>query len=369
MNGKECVALCLPVSLMLAFLSLSSVSSVTAAPQDAAIGVEVGDWAEYGEVIVEWNSTDPNATPDPELIAWNQTAWFRNVVTNIVSQQIYFEQVTQLKNDTPTTSNLYVNIGTGAGSGTLHYVPAELFAGDWLYPESLDVNPASVNETVLRESASVTRLVNHLNFETLDLSRPGETVSIAISYYWDRATGILTERRAAFVNQTTSYVTSWIRSDKIVDTNLWSGDETERPTANAGNNRVVYNGSSVEFDASASSDNTGIVSYQWLFGDGATGEGLVATHVYDHIGEYYAVLIVSDASGNMAFDAVGVVVQAPPSNGEEPPPQNGSELLAIGVVATIIVVVVVWLLWSRRKRRLKVRARPAKSRLTTRRQV
>lgn len=39
------------------------------------------------------------------------------------------------------------------------------------------------------------------------------------------------------------------------------------PVANAGKNQTIYAGSSITFDASNSTDNVGIVSYEWDFGD------------------------------------------------------------------------------------------------------
>jgi PKD repeat protein len=52
---------------------------------------------------------------------------------------------------------------------------------------------------------------------------------------------------------------------------------------------------SVSFDASASYDPDGLVSsYRWSFGDGASGSGMLATHVYAAPGTYTAQLTVED---------------------------------------------------------------------------
>lgn len=54
----------------------------------------------------------------------------------------------------------------------------------------------------------------------------------------------------------------------------------------------------VYFDATASYDPDGmIVTYEWSFGDGATGEGITTTHIYETPGSYEAGLTVSDESG------------------------------------------------------------------------
>jgi PKD repeat protein len=52
---------------------------------------------------------------------------------------------------------------------------------------------------------------------------------------------------------------------------------------------------SVSFDASASYDPDGLVSsYRWSFGDGASGSGMLVTHVYAAPGTYTAQLTVED---------------------------------------------------------------------------
>ncbi|NNE69456.1 MAG: DNRLRE domain-containing protein [Rhodothermales bacterium] len=55
------------------------------------------------------------------------------------------------------------------------------------------------------------------------------------------------------------------------------------------------------FDASGSSDADGtITSYAWDFGDGGTGSGVQATHVYSNVGQYTARLTVTDNDGRQA---------------------------------------------------------------------
>ncbi|GJM63802.1 glycoside hydrolase family 48 protein [Persicobacter diffluens] len=52
---------------------------------------------------------------------------------------------------------------------------------------------------------------------------------------------------------------------------------------------------SVTFDASASSDPNGDeLTYQWNFGDGTNGQGVLVDHVYTVAGEYEVQLVVSD---------------------------------------------------------------------------
>ncbi|MEN8238323.1 MAG: PKD domain-containing protein [Actinomycetota bacterium] len=53
----------------------------------------------------------------------------------------------------------------------------------------------------------------------------------------------------------------------------------------------------VDFDASASSDDGTIVSYDWDFGDGSIGTGVMTSHSYAAAGSYTAMLTVTDDAG------------------------------------------------------------------------
>jgi PKD repeat protein len=52
----------------------------------------------------------------------------------------------------------------------------------------------------------------------------------------------------------------------------------------------------------------GLVSFEWDFGDGATGTGETATHAYTNPGDYTVTLTVKDAAGNQATDTLTVTV-------------------------------------------------------------
>jgi PKD repeat protein len=80
------------------------------------------------------------------------------------------------------------------------------------------------------------------------------------------------------------------------------------PIANAGADQTVGEDTSVTFDASGSSDNVGIVSYEWDFGDGTTGTEKTPTHTYPDLGVYTMTLTVKDGAGNIGTDMVTVAV-------------------------------------------------------------
>ena len=61
------------------------------------------------------------------------------------------------------------------------------------------------------------------------------------------------------------------------------------------------NAGTVDFDASSSTDDTGIGSYRWSFGDGKTGSGKIIRHVYSAPNQFYSVtLTVYDLAGQSA---------------------------------------------------------------------
>lgn len=69
----------------------------------------------------------------------------------------------------------------------------------------------------------------------------------------------------------------------------------------------------VEFDGSSSSDDGTIMSYQWDFGDGSSGEGMVLEHTYENPGQYLATLTVVDDQGLSAVsEALGIEVVTDP---------------------------------------------------------
>jgi hypothetical protein len=81
------------------------------------------------------------------------------------------------------------------------------------------------------------------------------------------------------------------------------------PIANAGQNQTVALGATVTFNGGSSTDNTGIASYSWSFGDGFAGTGATVTHVYSALGAYNATLTVVDSAGNSASSRITVTVQ------------------------------------------------------------
>jgi predicted secreted protein with PEFG-CTERM motif len=82
-----------------------------------------------------------------------------------------------------------------------------------------------------------------------------------------------------------------------------------KPVPNAGQNQTVIVGMSVTLNGTASSDNTGIASYIWDFGDGTNGMGPTPIHNYTNIGTYVAKLTVVDLAGNRETSSSTVSIE------------------------------------------------------------
>ncbi len=107
-----------------------------------------------------------------------------------------------------------------------------------------------------------------------------------------------------------------------LDTITVTVQDGDPPTADAGGPYSGEVGSLITFDATGSSDDSGIQSYHWIFGDSSggaadlayTGEGSRVRHFYREAGSYPVTLTVTDNTGKRDTMAttVGVTVADPP---------------------------------------------------------
>ncbi|MGM0591911.1 MAG: PKD domain-containing protein [Halobacteriota archaeon] len=85
-------------------------------------------------------------------------------------------------------------------------------------------------------------------------------------------------------------------------------DNTD-PTADAGSDQTTDEDTVVHFDAAGSTDDIGVASYEWDFGDGTNATGTSANHSYVTPGTYAVNLTVTDTAGNIDTDTVTVTVR------------------------------------------------------------
>ena len=102
------------------------------------------------------------------------------------------------------------------------------------------------------------------------------------------------------------------------------------PTADAGGDRQVGEGSTISFDASGSTDTVGeIYSYAWTFEDDVTNVGPVVSRTFADDGEYVATLTVTDTAGSRHTDSAAITVDNLPVNItplDDQPASEGQEL-------------------------------------------
>lgn len=89
---------------------------------------------------------------------------------------------------------------------------------------------------------------------------------------------------------------------------ITTGKDSVDPVAVAGNDITVIEGYTIKVNGDKSTDNNGIVSYHWDFGDGTSADTLAASHSYADEGVYTVSLTVIDESGNSGTDTLKVTV-------------------------------------------------------------
>jgi len=162
-----------------------------------------------------------------------------------------------------------------------------------------------------------------------DASSSKDPDGTIVSYEWDFGDG--SSASGAAVSHT--YATASARSYNVVltvtdnDGNQATASQTVNVAPQPSNSPPVAGFScdplsgvaplEVTFNAASSYDSDGhIVSYYWLFGDGASDTGAMAIHTYRDVGTYTAVLVVTDNSGGADTASRSIVVTG---TGNRPP--------------------------------------------------
>ncbi len=153
-----------------------------------------------------------------------------------------------------------------------------------------------------------------------DASNSSDSDGTLVGYAWDfgdgsTGTGVkVSHTYAATGTYSVTLIVTDDAGDSATETaQVTIGAGNQPPTADAKGPYMTVAGKAVEFDGSGSSDSDGsIVSYDWSFGDGATGSGVKPTHTYTSKGTYNVTLTVTD-DGN-AVDSVATSVSVDPAN-------------------------------------------------------
>jgi len=98
----------------------------------------------------------------------------------------------------------------------------------------------------------------------------------------------------------------WVLDDVVVG----AASRNRTPTASAGGPYSGVRDQALSFDGSGSSDPDGkSLTYQWDFGDGATGSGPTPTHAYTALGSYTVTLVVNNGFFNSAPATANVTIE------------------------------------------------------------
>jgi PKD repeat protein len=136
-----------------------------------------------------------------------------------------------------------------------------------------------------------------------------------ISYEWDFGDG--DTGTGVTLNHTYSNVGTYTAILIVTDSNGKKGYDnvevtvTKKPTAVITTVPETPTGVVpfiVYFDAYKSTSESGIVSYDWDFGDGEFGTGITTNHTYDTAGTYIVYLTITDSNGYEAYDTKVITV-------------------------------------------------------------
>ncbi len=132
---------------------------------------------------------------------------------------------------------------------------------------------------------------------------------VAALYLADNANATPSQVASAIVNAATlNKVTSaGSGSPNRLLYSLFGSSTDNPPTASF---TFSCNGLTCNFNASGSSDDRGISSYAWNFGDGSTGSGVTPTKTYAAAGTYNVTLTVTDTAGQTGSQTRAVTVSS-----------------------------------------------------------
>ncbi len=163
--------------------------------------------------------------------------------------------------------------------------------------------------------AGLNRTVNEETWITFNGSLSTDNVGISL-YVWNivgpanwTLTNVITDNFFTkpgiytVTLQVTDAAGNW-DADGLIVTVL----DVTNPFAEAGINQTIAEGGTVFFNACYSTDNVGVVAYEWDFNDGTYGSGMIANHTYEYPWNYTVSLTVFDQAGNNSTDTTFITV-------------------------------------------------------------
>lgn len=203
--------------------------------QSRIVGVAVNDRFKYGDIDINWDFSELNATlsmfpssissllPNLELLEEISEAKLMLLsVEDVSGTNINFQATTHLENGTERTFNGYVDVDTGEGNMTFLAISANLDQNDSMYTSG-DYSTWKINETLVKTYPNGVRETNHLNLTQEFSWSLGIAIYavFSISLYWDRATGILVETSGKGTIQIEEKLTTWSMLMRITESDVW----------------------------------------------------------------------------------------------------------------------------------------------------
>lgn len=162
---------------------------------EVSVGVKAGDWIEYTIAV----TGNPPTTPYP--------TWMKIEILSVQETNVTAKLTMNMSDGTQDTQTASVDVATGSG-GNIFVIPANLTVGDTFHVEHSSDPTISGVET--RTYAGVSRTaVYSTGSNAGGISPPDATMS----FYWDKATGVLVEISQSQADYTVSIKADW--------TNMW----------------------------------------------------------------------------------------------------------------------------------------------------
>lgn len=239
-------------------------------------------------------------------------------------------------------------------------------------PETLTINPQSSDDdddagsqkptaTIVKPSTSATVTANQgESVEFQGYGTPSE--GMITEYSWrsskdgDIGTTSTFTKSSLSVGIHTIYfkvkdINGWsdeVSSDLVILEGSGSDPTNNAPTADAGGPYNGYEGFTIVFDGSKSTDDTTITTYEWDFGDGETGSGYKLSHTYTTSGNYTVTLTVTDDSDLSDSDTTTATIISEDNANNNDDTTNNND--TPGFEITIILLAVTILLFSKKKK-------------------
>lgn len=201
---------------------------------------------------------------------------------------------------------------SGSGKRYLDYVvtkATQIDAHAGLRMTDSDGNPLSIyfskQETpVVAAVVAVPPVTDKCNEFTFDATASFDPDNQALTFLWDFGDGSTSDLpvvKHAFENGGNYNVTLTVTDNSGLECNTAMTSQmvpvNSPPIAAFTAPGIACTNQTINFNASATTDDSPDISYLWNFGDGTTGEGEQITKVFEKGGTYNVVLAVNDNSG------------------------------------------------------------------------